>query len=97
MVRQQEKGPHRRLDDMRREEDRRLAEREQVTNPEEEVHKCSRPMKEVWGSVSRPIGEQCGSVSRPISEQCGSVNQPIMYANSAILCDLFSVVVKFHG
>uniref|UniRef100_A0A671Y2C6 non-specific serine/threonine protein kinase n=1 Tax=Sparus aurata TaxID=8175 RepID=A0A671Y2C6_SPAAU len=29
MVRQQEKGPHRRLDDMRREEDRRLAEREQ--------------------------------------------------------------------
>lgn len=32
MVRQQEKGPHRRLDDMRREEDRRLAEREQVTN-----------------------------------------------------------------
>lgn len=32
MVRQQEKGPHRRLDDMRREEDRRMAEREQVTN-----------------------------------------------------------------
>ena len=32
MARQQEKGPHRRLDDMRREEDRRLAEREQVTN-----------------------------------------------------------------
>lgn len=32
IVRQQEKGPHRRLDDMRREEDRRLAEREQVTN-----------------------------------------------------------------
>ncbi|XP_060941815.1 misshapen-like kinase 1 isoform X4 [Limanda limanda] len=29
MVRQQDKGPHRRLDDMRREEDRRLAEREQ--------------------------------------------------------------------
>ncbi|XP_038845998.1 misshapen-like kinase 1 isoform X3 [Salvelinus namaycush] len=29
MVRQQEKGPHRRLDDIRREEDRRLAEREQ--------------------------------------------------------------------
>ncbi|XP_029028530.1 misshapen-like kinase 1 isoform X4 [Betta splendens] len=29
MVRQQEKNPHRRLDDMRREEDRRLAEREQ--------------------------------------------------------------------
>uniref|UniRef100_A0AAQ4RVP8 non-specific serine/threonine protein kinase n=1 Tax=Gasterosteus aculeatus aculeatus TaxID=481459 RepID=A0AAQ4RVP8_GASAC len=29
MVRQQEKGPHRRLDDMRREEDRSLAEREQ--------------------------------------------------------------------
>ncbi|XP_037322949.1 misshapen-like kinase 1 isoform X4 [Pungitius pungitius] len=29
MVRQQEKGPHRRLDDMRREEDRRVAEREQ--------------------------------------------------------------------
>ncbi|XP_077449123.1 misshapen-like kinase 1 isoform X3 [Stigmatopora argus] len=29
MVRQQEKGPHRRLDDMRREEDRRLSEREQ--------------------------------------------------------------------
>ncbi|XP_038150494.1 misshapen-like kinase 1 isoform X2 [Cyprinodon tularosa] len=29
MVRQQEKGPHRRLDDMRREEDRRMAEREQ--------------------------------------------------------------------
>lgn len=33
MVRQQQdKAPHRRLDDMRREEDRRLAEREQVTN-----------------------------------------------------------------
>ena len=32
MARQQEKGPHRRLDDMRREEDRRMAEREQVTN-----------------------------------------------------------------
>lgn len=32
MVRQQDKGPHRRLDDMRREEDRRMAEREQVTN-----------------------------------------------------------------
>ncbi|KAJ0004413.1 hypothetical protein NQD34_010627 [Periophthalmus magnuspinnatus] len=29
MVRQQEKGAHRRLDDMRREEDRRMAEREQ--------------------------------------------------------------------
>uniref|UniRef100_A0A8C5FNW7 non-specific serine/threonine protein kinase n=1 Tax=Gadus morhua TaxID=8049 RepID=A0A8C5FNW7_GADMO len=29
MARQQEKGPHRRLDDMRREEDRRMAEREQ--------------------------------------------------------------------
>ncbi|XP_032389801.1 misshapen-like kinase 1 isoform X1 [Etheostoma spectabile] len=29
MVRQQDKGPHRRIDDMRREEDRRLAEREQ--------------------------------------------------------------------
>ncbi|XP_017315556.1 misshapen-like kinase 1 isoform X6 [Ictalurus punctatus] len=29
MVRQQEKAPHRRLDDMRREEDRRMAEREQ--------------------------------------------------------------------
>lgn len=33
MVRQQQdKAPHRRLDDMRREEDRRMAEREQVTN-----------------------------------------------------------------
>lgn len=32
MVRQQEKAPHRRLDDMRREEDRRMAEREQVAN-----------------------------------------------------------------
>ena len=32
MVRLQEKGPHRRLDNMRREDDRRLAEREQVTN-----------------------------------------------------------------
>ncbi|KAG8008613.1 Traf2 and NCK-interacting protein kinase [Nibea albiflora] len=32
MVRQQEKGPHRRLDDMRREEDRRLAEREQMAH-----------------------------------------------------------------
>ncbi len=33
MVRQQQdKAPHRRLDDMRRDEDRRMAEREQVTN-----------------------------------------------------------------
>lgn len=46
MVRQQEKGPHRRLDDMRREEDRRMAEREQVTN-----HKGMR-------GRSQPIG--CG-------------------------------------
>lgn len=46
MVRQQEKGPHRRLDDMRREEDRRMAEREQVTN-----HKGTR-------GRSQPIG--CG-------------------------------------
>lgn len=47
MVRQQEKGPHRRLDDIRREEDRRLAEREQVTNHE----KRRSTISQLWRGV----------------------------------------------
>lgn len=58
MVRQQEKGPHRRLDDMRREEDRRLAEREQVTN-RRRCGAASANRCQVWAC---PPAAQCKSL-----------------------------------
>lgn len=64
MVRQQEKGPHRRLDDMRREEDRRLAEREQVTN------------RKKGGGCIQPIGVLCGRVHQQRSASCSGGEIP---------------------
>lgn len=55
MVRQQEKGPHRRLDDMRREEDRRMAEREQVTNHKRHGTATGQSVKSVDVSYSNTV------------------------------------------
>lgn len=73
MVRQQEKGPHRRLDDIRREEDRRLAEREQVTNHEKHRSTISQLGRGVGVAYSAAYcHSSCGMSVRWLPWQPGS-------------------------
>lgn len=64
MVRQQEKGPHRRIDDMRREEDRRMAEREQVTNCRGHGI-CKQPITMKLRRVFQQYGTSCSGGEIP--------------------------------